>query len=436
MNWFISILLALPVSLLGLVGGLYVGDRCARWFRFSQVEGSAGYAVLGIGLLGGLIGLVLSMVIAGLVSPAKAAEHARAFAMASGSVAGLTALAFGICRFLAHVPPTIDGRPLMLEMELRLPIGAAAPLESEGYSSVTLHAVSRGRSIASAFANLQTDQARYESGRWIIPASIEVFTERGQRSVEFQINGESIANFLVPLPARPTRADLEWSHWCPRPPHEPWPDTKPSYRFRARIIPPPPPPLSGAEAQAKRDGEEQALLDAIPSDAPLAVRLPYTRYGVRPAIRDQAIAAMLEQPTFVEELSALMLSDDAETASDALRLISSLDRPPANLLAPVAAVGHDLALRIQNFNSTNPEDDPSYQGAADISIRFSGWIDAARTLRAHQGGDFSAELVAILELSRLRPDSHALRQDVCRVASFYANEWLGLEPLPTDPKPR
>lgn len=58
------------------------------------------------------------------------------------------------------------------------------------------------------------------------------------------------------------------------------------------------------------------------------------------------------------------------------------------------------------------------------------------TLREKCGGDFTPELKTILELSRARPDSHCMRADICRVASFYLHEWTGLAPLPTDPKPR
>jgi len=42
----------------------------------------------------------------------------------------------------------------------------------------------------------------------------------------------------------------------------------------------------------------------------------------------------------------------------------------------------------------------------------------------------------ILELPRLRRDSHVMQVDVCRVASFYMHEWAGVAPIPGDPKPR
>jgi hypothetical protein len=57
-------------------------------------------------------------------------------------------------------------------------------------------------------------------------------------------------------------------------------------------------------------------------------------------------------------------------------------------------------------------------------------------LREKSGGDFIPELKTILELSRVRTDSRGMKFDVCRVASYYLHAWAGVEPLPTDPKPR
>ena len=70
------------------------------------------------------------------------------------------------------------------------------------------------------------------------------------------------------------------------------------------------------------------------------------------------------------------------------------------------------------------------------ATRFYGWISAARAVREKCDADLTPELKTILELSRVRPESHCMRQDICRVASFYLHEWAGIAPLPTDPKPK
>jgi hypothetical protein len=60
---------------------------------------------------------------------------------------------------------------------------------------------------------------------------------------------------------------------------------------------------------------------------------------------------------------------------------------------------------------------------------------AVRALQSKDGIDLTPELGTILELARVREDSYVMRQDVVRVASYYMQQWAGVAPLPTDPKP-
>ncbi len=150
---------------------------------------------------------------------------------------------------------------------------------------------------------------------------------------------------------------------------------------------------------------------------------------------------IINKPTFVTELNTLMLTDGhydeaARAAAGALYVIGRMGQPGAELSPGVAAAGRDIIARIGKFNASTPEQDPGYEGAADVSIRFSAWLDAARNLREKAHGDFIPELREMLELSRLRPDSQAMRSDVCRVASYYLKLWANVEPLPGDPLPR
>ena len=62
-------------------------------------------------------------------------------------------------------------------------------------------------------------------------------------------------------------------------------------------------------------------------------------------------------------------------------------------------------------------------------------VIAVRALQGRDEVDLTPELGAILELARVRQDSYVMRQDVVRVASYYMQQWAGVVPLPTDPKP-
>jgi len=174
-----------------------------------------------------------------------------------------------------------------------------------------------------------------------------------------------------------------------------------------------------------------------PADATLSAWFPYVGSGAREDRRAVALTRLLVRPQLVREITELMMGEVADQAAEALRLVEHL--PPemtADLVEPSMAVGRNLVERIRKVNVTTAEQDPSYVGAADASIRFNAWMVAVRSLRVRGQGDFVPELGAILELSRVRPDSHVMRQDICRVASFYLQEWAGVAPLPTDPKPR
>jgi hypothetical protein len=283
---------------------------------------------------------------------------------------------------------------------------------------------------------IQTAAARFENGQWIVPTQVYLFTERGKRNVMLaRRQATEVVSFLLPLPARPGHEFEEWSAWTPRQQAngQPWPADKMSCRFRVQKIPLPPPPQSEADWKAEQDAIKEAAFAAIPADAPVQSWFPYLDYA-QPQT-ERALTLIAARPNLVAELGKLALSDDAETAGKALRGIGKLPAPSAEFNAPVEAAGRDLIERIRRVNATSVEADPSYDGAANASIRFSGWMCAVRTLREKCGGDFTPELKTILELSRVRPDSRCLRVDICRVASFYMHEWTGLAPLPTDPKP-
>lgn len=119
-----------------------------------------------------------------------------------------------------------------------------------------------------------------------------------------------------------------------------------------------------------------------------------------------------------------------------MRFIGEVATPDPALVPYVVAGGRDIIDRITSVNNASLEQDPRYEGAADVSIRFSAWMVAVRTLRDKANGDFIPELREMLVLSRVRTDSYVMQQTVRRVASYYMELWAGEPPLPGDPPPR
>lgn len=431
MNWLLNIAVGILTGLAWLFGGGFVANSCVKWYRISSFEGGSGYFIVVISLISGVLGLIAGIVVACALRSGPNPSFLKALGAAWGITLALTMMALAVCWWLADIPPRIDGRPLLLEVELRLPKGAGSPAGG-GESFLKLHSLAGQTSRGSETGELRPGEARLENERWIVPGEVAVFTQRGSRLLQIQLNGEEVQGALVPLPARPGKPFLEWSEWLPR---SPWPDTKYSYRFRVQLIMPPPPGPTPEEITTQRNADELAAVGALDLDAPITDWLPYLGPGANEAIRTAAIERIRSRSGFRDELSELLVSEETGRATVFLRLVEHLP-PDAGLVGDVAAAGSDLAGRIKKVNATPPEEDPHYDGAADVSSRFNAWMAAARALRSNGGDDFTDELAAILELSRVRTDSRAMQQDVCRVASFYLQEWAGIAPLPTDPKPR
>jgi hypothetical protein len=246
MNWIATIVIAILTAVLGLLAAGAIAQAAVGWYRISSFEGGAGYFVVGIALAGGIVGLIIGLIAGRLAAASGGSAFLKglgvSFSLASG-IAGVAALvAWG----LADVPPRIDGLPLDLEVEFRLPSSDAEPPASRaGEPKITLGSVANHVQRKSETGDVNLAKARVEDGRWIVPGTVPLFTMRGRRSVDMELGGRSVAGFLIPLPPRPGKKFEEWSDWLPMPPagSPAWPDSKPSYRFRIqRRVPPPPDP--------------------------------------------------------------------------------------------------------------------------------------------------------------------------------------------------
>jgi hypothetical protein len=326
-----------------------------------------------------------------------------------------------------------------LEVEFRFPntYVAKRPPTAEGKWEFTFASLAGHERRATRLGTIESKAARFENGHWIVPTQVSLFTERGKRNVMLaRRDATEVTSFLLPLPARPGAAFEEWSLWIPRQQADgqPWPLDRMACRFRVQKVPLPPPQQSQEDWMAEQAAKKEAVFVAIPAEAPLQHWFPYLDFPQPQTAR--ALERIASRTNLVADLRQLALGSDAELAGKALQCIEKLPVPSAELNPVVEAVGRDLIERIRKVNATPRKADPSYEGAANASIRFSGWMCAVRTLREKCGGDFTAELKTILVLSRVRTESHVMQVNICRVASYYVHEWTGIAPLPTDPKPR
>jgi len=237
MSWFFSILVATLTGVAGLFASGWVTSLHADWHRLPNREGSVGYLVVFMALLGGIAFFVAGLLLSRWVAAGEAPGFFKALLWGLGSVAACTGLALLVSRLSADIPPTLDGRELFLEVEILLPVGREAPVVTDvSTTRVGLGSVSGGTRRAYQTGPLFLEKARQENGRWILPGEVELFTSRGQRSLEFHAGEECLGRFFVPLPGRPGVEFENWSGWFPqpRPGDPPWPETQASFRFRLR----------------------------------------------------------------------------------------------------------------------------------------------------------------------------------------------------------
>ncbi len=234
MNWPLSILVGFLSGIAGLFSAGWAASLHGGWHQVSTREGNLGYFIILMALLGGIAFFIAGLVIARILAAGGEAGFVKTLGLALALVVVITGAAMGLSRVTADIPPTREGRGLVLEVEFRLPEGAVSPGELAGDPRCELGVVSGGVRRSSQWGRLRPDLAREEEGRWIVPATFDLYTSSPDRIIDASIGEVDLGKFLVPMPSRPGAEFETWSSWKPQPREgDPvWPPTKPSFRFR------------------------------------------------------------------------------------------------------------------------------------------------------------------------------------------------------------
>ncbi len=394
MNWLLSILLGLLTGALGVFCAGAIAAACTSWYRVSNFEGGAGFMVVFIAIGGGIVGFFLGLTTARIVTASAAPGFGKAFGISWGIVLAISGITTCVCWLLADIPPKIDGQELSLEAELRLPVGQTnSPANASGETSLALGSVVRHVQRKSERGKLDIAQARLEGGRWIIPGAVYLFTMRGLRSVDFMIGGES-CGFIIPLPARPSTKFEQWSDWFPDPPpgKPPWPETKPSCRFRVQRIVPPPPPPDPEVVKAEK-------FAALMPEAPLSDWLEFFEARA-PEQRLTTIATLAQQrPT---ELAQLIRSPDSRLREPALSAVEWFTHVSPEISEAVLAEGREVAAGVRRFNEMKSDEPRFYDVQVELRTRFSHWRHAWWRVHQRTGVDGRPPVQEILDLALVR----------------------------------
>ncbi len=121
MSWLVSLLVAVLSGVASLFLAGFVADACVSWYRISSRDGGAGYFVVFTAMLGGIAGTILGLIVARIVASQIAPGFTRELVGSLSVVLLVTGVIALTARILGDVPPTIDGRDLILEVEIRFP---------------------------------------------------------------------------------------------------------------------------------------------------------------------------------------------------------------------------------------------------------------------------------------------------------------------------
>lgn len=229
------------IGLLSAIAGLllvgWLADQCVRWYSISSFEGGSGYFIVFLALAGAIAGFVIGVVCGWTATRRTGGTFQRGLALALAVDVGLVALATGLAYAAADHPPTIDGRALVVEIELMTPEGAM-PTDEDGFRpSMAIMTMSGD---TSGYAAVDRGAARADGARWIVPAALRLGTSVAQKRVWVSWVADTRLYFPLPIGSRPTDADFVWSDWR-RPSHlyrgGEWfeGDAIPDFRIRTRV---------------------------------------------------------------------------------------------------------------------------------------------------------------------------------------------------------
>jgi hypothetical protein len=385
MSWLASFFIGALTALLAGTAGGFVAAGCVNWHRISSREGESAYLVVSIVLASAVFGFI-----AGLVVSRFLPTFFKGFGVASAAILALAGASAWFLWARADIPPTLNGHELMVVVEFRLPKGAARPPVLKDKQHVWFQSGTKfGPPRVSQSGELDTDKARFEQGRWIVPGSARIFTTRGARSVAMALDDKTATGFELPIPRHPGQEYKEWSRWLPDSQGAKWPDTEMSCRFRIEEIVP-------VESRASADP-----FHALTPQTPLKEWLRFfDGFGRVP---DQYQAILRQAETRPAELAEVLRSSDEEDRGHALDVVQALSAYDPRVVAAMRDVAVGISEQIRKF-------DGSDQSGERIRQLFMRWLLAWQRVQAKIHENAREPLEDILKLASANSGSPAMRE--------------------------
>jgi hypothetical protein len=208
-----ALFVALLTAFIGCLLAFFVGDYLTRLAHVPEMEGQRGMTVFFLCVpLGILAGLVIGTISAIGVRRQRLAGFLVAQGWALLIICGLAGLLAGVPYLVSDKPPTIDGKRLELQFELRAPATFRIPDQPDGYSiRVSLYANDRQNEYAFIDWSGITKDAEHAT----VPGHVALLTHSKTRSLLASIGNEPLASQFIELkiPPSPRKEDETWSDW-------------------------------------------------------------------------------------------------------------------------------------------------------------------------------------------------------------------------------
>jgi MFS family permease len=205
----IAFLTAVAGGALSIVASLYLTEL----YHISNFEGGRGMLIFfALAPLGLIVGFLIGLVIALLSREKGFGGFAKAQGIALGIALGLAAIVSGVLYLAADHPPKLDGKPLALEFELKIPPALKLPAQPSGQ---TLHASLYANNRDNRYALLDYDKIARRDGYFFVPGKASLLSQTLNRDLFVSIEGEGGASQFIKLKlrAKPRKEDEAWSDW-------------------------------------------------------------------------------------------------------------------------------------------------------------------------------------------------------------------------------
>ena len=205
----IAFVTAIAGTVLSVVASLYLTEL----YHISNFEGGRGMLIFfALAPLGLIVGFIIGLVVALRSRGTGFGGFAKAQGIALGIAIGLAAVVSGILYLAADHPPKLDGKPIALEFELKIPPALKLPVQP---SVQTLHASLYANDRDNRYALLDYDKIASRDGFVFVPGKASLLSQTFNRDLLVSIENEGGASQFIKLKlrAKPRKEDEAWSDW-------------------------------------------------------------------------------------------------------------------------------------------------------------------------------------------------------------------------------